>query len=332
MKPAKPANDNPRDEETPTAVNDGAAAYGGPAWSPRQTTLRQELGSLWAPYSVTNEWASLRAVLLHQPGAEWDNLPDADAAQMLTLPAAAVARAQHQALAAAYAAAGVTVCYIEPSQTPPPNLLFAADLFFMTPEGAIVGRPASTVRAGEERWVARRLADLGIPILRTIRGDAVFEGADAIWLDAQTVLLGLGRRTNAAGAAQVTAALAELGVTTLYTELPAAAMHLMGQLRLVDGDLALAWPDRLAANAIAALRARGYQLAFVPDEMEAAQRGALNVVPLGPRQVLMPTDCPHTQQFYEAHGIACHTTPVSELLKAAGGIACLTGILWRDPS
>ncbi|GAB4164827.1 MAG: hypothetical protein Fur0021_40390 [Candidatus Promineifilaceae bacterium] len=308
-----------------------AAAYGGEGWSPRRLTLRQELGALWAPYSVSNEWHPLRAVLLHQPGAEWDNLPDADAAQMLTLPAPAIARAQHQALAAAYAAAGITVHHIQPSQTPPPNLLFAADLFFMTPEGAIVGRPASTVRAGEERWVARRLADLGVPILRAVRGDGVFEGADAMWLDTQTVLLGLGRRTNAAAAAQLAATLAELGVSVIQTQLPPDAMHLMGQLRLVDGDLALAWPHRLSANAVAALRARGYQIAFIPDEMEAAQRGALNVVTLAPRQVLMPTNCPRTQQFYEAHDIACHTTPVSELLKAAGGIACLTGILWRAP-
>lgn len=309
-----------------------AAAYGGEGWSPRRQTLRQELGGLWAPYSVSNEWDPLRAVLLHEPGAEWDNLTNADAAQMLSLPDPAIARAQHQALAAAYAAAGVAVHYIEPLQTPPPNLLFAADLFFMTPEGAILGRPASTVRAGEERWVARRLADLGVPILRAVRGDAVFEGADAMWLDAQTVLLGLGRRTNAAAAAQLAATLAELGVGVIQTQLPSDAMHLMGQLRLVDGDLALAWPGRLDGNAVAALRARDYQIAFIPDEMEAAHRGALNVVTLGPRQILMPTACPRTQQFYETHHIACHTTPIPELLKAAGGIACLSGILWRTPS
>ena len=308
-----------------------AAAYGGAGWSPRQTTLRQELGALWSPCAVGSEWAPLRAVLLHQPGPEWDNLTNAGAAQMLSLPDPAAARTQHQALVAAYAAAGVAVHTVQPAQTPPPNLLFVADLFFMTPEGAILGRPASTVRAGEERWVARRLADLGVPILRAVRGDAVFEGADAIWLDAQTVLLGLGRRTNAAGAAQVAATLAELGVSVIQTELPPDAMHLMGQLRLVDGDLALAWPRRLTANALAALRARGYQIAFIPDEMEAAHRGALNVVTLGPRQILMPTNCPRTQQFYEAHRIACRATSIPELLKAAGGIACLSGILWRDP-
>ena len=40
-----------------------------------------------------------------------------------------------------------------------PNLMFCADLFVMTPQGAILARPASDVRAGEERWVARGLAE-----------------------------------------------------------------------------------------------------------------------------------------------------------------------------
>ena len=317
-------------DETARADILDAAAYGGAGWLPRHASLRQEIGGLWAACGVEREWTRLRAVLLHTPGAEWDDLADADAAQMLTLPDAAAARRQHQALADAYAAAGVAVSQIAPATTPSPNLLFAADLFFMTPEGAIVGRPASTVRAGEERWVARRLADLGVPILRTVRGAGVFEGADAMWLDTRTVLLGRGLRTNAAGAAQVAAMLRELGVAVVETELPVGAMHLMGQLRLVDGDLALAWPYRLGHGALVALRQRGYEVLFVPDEVEAARRGALNVVTLGPREVMMPAFCPRTQRFYEEHGITCHTVEVGELLKAAGGIACMTGILWRD--
>ena len=128
--------------------------------------------------------------------------------------------------------------------------MFCADLFLMTPEGAIVGRPASTVRAGEERWVARRLADLGIPIVRTIRGRGTFEGADAMWLDATTVLVGRGLRTNGEGVAQVTSILGEMGVEAIPVDLPWGAMHLMGTLRIADRDLAIAWPGRLAVAAV----------------------------------------------------------------------------------
>jgi arginine deiminase len=56
---------------------------------------------------------------------------------------------------------------------------------------------------------------------------------------------------------------------------------------------------------------------------------ALNVVTLGPRRVLMPARNPKTRAFYEEAGIACLSVAVDELIKAAGGIGCLTGVLER---
>jgi len=175
--------------------------------------------------------------------------------------------------------------------------LFVADLMFMTPEGAILARPASTVRAGEERWVARRLADLGIPILRTIRGEGTFEGADAAWLDPHTVLVGRGLRTNAEGVRQVSATLQEMGVAVIEIDLPCGTMHLMDILRFADRDLALAWPGRLAHSAVDALKATGYEVHFIPDEAEARHGFALNFVTLGPRNILMPAGINITPGF-----------------------------------
>jgi arginine deiminase len=57
---------------------------------------------------------------------------------------------------------------------------------------------------------------------------------------------------------------------------------------------------------------------------------ALNFVTLGPRQILMPAGNPITQAFLEDAGINCQTVEVDELIKAAGGIGCLTGILQRE--
>jgi len=200
----------------------------------------------------------------------------------------------------------------------------------MTPEGAILARPASTVRAGEERWIARRLADLGIPILRTLRGTATFEGADAHWLDDHTVLVGRGLRTNAEAIAQITSLLNEMGVEVIAVDLPVGTMHLMGILRFLDQDLVLAWPYRLAWRGVTALQERGFRVVYIPDETEATQGGALNFVTLGPREILMAAGNPVTQGFLESQGIACHIVEIAELLKAAGGIGCLTGILKRE--
>ncbi len=310
--------------------NLSAAAYGGVGWSPRERTHREEIGALWAACGLDSEYAPLKAVLLHTPGEEWGAIEDPNALQMLDRPDYALARQQHDALAGAYRQHGVAVHYVDPDQSPSPNLIFCADLLFMTPEGVILARPASTIRAGEERWIARRLAELGVPIVRTLRGNATFEGADAAWLDPHSVLIGRGLRTNAEGAAQVAEALSAMGVEAIVVDMPVGTMHLMGMLRFFDRDLAVAWPYRLAWAAVDALRARGYQVTYLPDEEEAVRSHALNFVTLGRREILMAAGNPRTQRFYEDLGVTCHTVEIGELLKAAGGVGCMTGVLQRE--
>jgi N-dimethylarginine dimethylaminohydrolase len=78
------------------------------------------------------------------------------------------------------------------------------------------------------------------------------------------------------------------------------------------------------------LRERGFQVAFIPDKTEASESEALNFVTLGPREILMAAGNPKTQTFLESEGITCHTVEIDELLKAAGGIGCLTGIIERE--
>jgi len=169
-----------------------------------------------------------------------------------------------------------------------------------------------------------------VPILRSVSGRGTFEGADALWLDPQTVILGRGLRTNDTGAAQVAAVLREMGVSVVQVDLPFGTMHLMGMLRIVDRDLAIAWPTRLAQRGVEALRERGYQVAFLPDEVEARDQHSFNFVTLGPRQILMRSNNPISQDFYEHLGIVCRVVEGDELSKAAGSIGCLTGVIQRD--
>jgi len=306
-----------------------AAAYGGAQWSPRAASHLEEIGTRWAECGIQSEWEPLKSVLLHRPGVELSGLEDADASLMLEAPDAGRAAAQHEAMAEAYRAAGAEVHHVNPVGTPTPNQMFVADLMLMTPGGAIVARPASSVRAGEERWVARRLADLGIPILRTVTGTGTFEGADAMWLDRETVLLGRGLRTNPSGAEQVAAALADVGARAVQVDLPHGSMHLMGQVRIVDRDLSFVQRGRTPWTAVHALRDHGYAVHFFPDEGEIRDGFAHNFVTLGPRRILMPAGNPVSQGCYEELGVSCMTVQVDELAKAAGAIGCLSGVLAR---
>jgi N-dimethylarginine dimethylaminohydrolase len=308
----------------------GLSAYGGQGWSPRNHSLATELGGVWAPCGIDSEWRTLRAVLLHRPGAELEASSNPDQVQMLAPIDVARAGEEHDAMAQAYRDARVVVHAVEPAATPRPNQMFCADLVFLTPQGAILARPASTVRAGEERAVARRLADLGIPILRSISGRATFEGADAAWLDANTVAVGRGLRTNQRGIEQIAEVLADMQVEIIAADMPFGTMHLMGMLRIVDQDLAVAWPRRTPHVVVEACRDRGMQVIFLPEVDDYQMNRAVNFVTLGPRRILLEDGYTKVQEFYERHGIECVTVAASELVKAAGGFGCLTGVLERE--
>lgn len=304
-------------------------AYGGAGWQIRADSLGEELGTIWGRCGISTEWTPLKQVLLHRPGPELDAVTDPDQALMLRVPETGRASDQHDGLARAYRDAGVEVHLVNPAAIPSPNLMFVADLMFMTPEGAILARPASPVRAGEERAVARRLADLGIPILLSVHGRGTFEGADAMWLDPGTVMLATGLRTNPDGADQVQALLRGMGIDVVRVGISAPPMHLMGSLRIVDEQTALIWPGELSEDAQQALTERGYAVYPLPDPGEIIDSGALNFVTIGPRRIVMSAGNPNTRAFCEDLGIECVGVAVDEILKAAGGIGCTTGIVER---
>jgi N-dimethylarginine dimethylaminohydrolase len=322
-------NDAGNGAGTPAASSFGTAAYGGDGWSPRSVPHAAEIGALWADCGLDSEWRRLTAVALRRPGAEIA-VDDVNASQFLGALDLPRAQAEHDALAEAYRAHGVAVVQVPDVAHPTPNRMFCADLFVMTPQGAILARPASTVRAGEEVAVAAALAAARVPILRTLTGRATFEGADLMWLDAETAVIGRGLRTNQAAIDQIGGLMAEIGRTLVAVDLPYGTMHLMGMLRIADADLAIAWPRRTPHAAVTALQERGFQVAFLRGEDEAETNKALNFVTLGPRKILMPAGGQAARRFYEGLGIEVVETPMAELKKAAGAVGCLTGVVARE--
>ena len=204
------------------------------------------------------------------------------------------------------------------------------DLFFATPEGVVLSRPAAIQRAGEERHVAEILAAMGVPILLSPRGKATFEGADALWLDRSTVIIGVGLRTNPEGAAQVSGLLHAMEVETVEIPMPEGVQHLLGIVNFVDKNLAVLHAGKATDRLRTVLAQRGIDILELSDDEEVSKGRAMNFVTLGPRRLVMPAGCPGVRERYRAEGIEVFEVDVSEYLKAAGGPGCLTGILRRD--
>lgn len=306
------------------------AAYGGEKWSPRTNDMRADMRLNWGDWGSGSEVGKLRAVLLRRPGAELDDIEDFDAVQMRADLNPDLARAQHDAMADAYEANGVGVYYVENSRNDKPNQMFIRDLMLMTPEGAIITRPASTVRAGEERFVAEALGRNGVPILMSVHGSGTFEGADCLWVNDDLCFLAEGLRTNTEGANQVERMLREIGVREVVrVQLPWGAMHLDGVLAIADTDVAIAWPHRTPFPVIKTLQERGFRIVEVVEE-EAHGLMPMNFVALEPGKLLMPKGGVRSAERYSAAGLDVIEIDISELMKAGGGVHCMTGFLKRD--
>ncbi|WP_406458518.1 arginine deiminase family protein [Streptomyces sp. NBC_00876] len=328
-----------------------SAAYHGPGWRVRHGRHEDDIaaGETWAPLRVRRESDRLTDIVLHCPSAALLTSGEPDALQHLERIDHAALRRDIEALAEAYGALGITVHELPAAEPPgstvhdvpaaePPgrnpyrgaNAMYVRDLLWMTGAGAVIPRMASAVRAGEEMQALRLCARLGVPVARTIGADGVFEGADAQWLRSDLVAVGLGARTNAAGARQVADEAGQQGARVLRLSVPAGIQHLLGVLQVLDTDLLAARTSMMNPAEVRHLREQGFTVVDIPESDEVRTHLAFNFVTVAPRAVLMPSGSRHTAALLSRHGVECVArVPIPELIKGAGGIACATGTLAR---
>jgi N-dimethylarginine dimethylaminohydrolase len=308
------------------------ATYGGAGWRTREGSHKEDIeaGVVWHSCGVRSEVGNLVEVLLTYPSPEMLAPGDPNDFLFLERPHIITLQKQAEAIAQFYEEQGVNVRWVRPSPPLLPNFLFQRDLFWMTPEGALLCRPASEQRAGEVRFTALALAELGVPILGIPRGKAFFEGADALWLDQNTVLIGLGLRTNEDGASFVSRLLRDLNINSVTVRLPDGIQHLLGILNFVDRKLAVVRRDKATDELLGILREAGVEVVFCDPVADLIERLGMNFVTLAPRRIVMPSGCPSVRDRLNGAGVETHELDISEYCKAAGGLGCLTGIIRRQ--
>ena len=166
-----------------------------------------------------------------------------------------------------------------------------------------------------------------------IEAPGQLEGGDVLWLDARTVAVGRGYRTNDAGIAQLRALLADDVDEVIVVPLPhwrgaGDVFHLMSIISPVDRDLAVVYSPLLPVPFREHLLERGIELVEVPDE-EFDTMGA-NVLAIAPRRCVMVAGNPVTRARLERAGAEVLEYDGSEIsLKGGGGPTCLTRPLRR---
>ena len=272
--------------------------------------------------------APLRRVFVRRPGTdvsrwrEYGWLAEPDAARL---------SAEHEALCDALAQAGAEVVVGEPSPSGNVDSIYVFDPALMSDAGAILLRPGKESRRDEVAAIRADFEANVMPIAAELTAPALAEGGDTLWLDDTTLVVGLGYRTNATGAAQIAVALPAVDVLTV--DLPhrrgrGEVLHLLSLISPLDDDLALVYLPLLPVRLVQLLEERGVRMVEVPDE-EFESMGC-NVLALAPRVGLALDGNPETRRRLEAVGVEVRLYAGEELSrKGDGGPTCLTRPLAR---
>jgi N-dimethylarginine dimethylaminohydrolase len=259
--------------------------------------------------------------------AQWHNLgfhhaPDFNSAQ-----------AQHNALCAELKAGGAEVIELTPSPDLSLDAVYTHDVSLPTDFGLIAMRPGKPNRLSEGPHQAALCLTLDIPTLARITAPGTTEAGDILWLDSKTLLVGRGYRTNATGIQQIRNLLAPKGIDVISAPLPygpgpAACLHLMSLISLLDEHTALVDLPSFAVETVELLKSRNFS--FI--EIDSSERDTLacNVLALGNKRLIAIEENRKTNTRLRQAGFDVHTFPGSELcINGSGGPTCLTRPLLR---
>ena len=302
-------------------------------------------GRRWGVY---NDVGTLRMVLVHRPGDEirvmtadkYDPTIEAlidDEAQWYwrgdRVPDLVKMQQEHDAMVESLRREGVEVVYGDGAPTDP-KAMYTRDNAIAVPGGAIICRmgPVGTRpgmgRRGEEAYVTRRLAGLGMPILRTIHGAGLFEGGSFALLDETTAVVGLSYRQNEEAARQIEEVLTVQGIRLIRVPLAGHALHIDGQLVMVDHDLALTNIERTPYWFLDTLK----ELKIRCVEVHHADNPrVVNCLAVRPGKVLLAiNNGDGTAERLVDHGVEVVPLDYSESQRNGGGIHCSTFPLVRE--
>lgn len=283
----------------------------------------------WGGQSMT---APLRRVMVRQPAAPVTGDEYVDFAYPRAVDHERTAR-EHEAFRGLLEAAGAEVVVTGPDTPGLLDAIFSYDPSLMTDAGAILLRPGKALRVPEVALHEATYRDLGIPIAGRIEAPGTVEGGDTLWLDARTLAVGRGYRTNDEGIRQLREILAAQGIAVLTVDLPhwrgpAECMHLMSLISPVAERLAAVYLPLMTVPFVAYLEGHDWEFIEVPDE--EFDRHGCNVLALAPMQVLVCEGSPVTSGRLETAGcevIAYRGDEISH--NRGGGPTCLTRPLLR---
>lgn len=314
-----------------------------PAFHSEEEQLRV-WGERWG---VRNDVGKIKKILMHRPGNEMlvmtEDKYDPKFEAMIDsenkwyfrsdkAPNLALMQKEHDALAQALRNEGIEIVYTDSGATDPDSInvrdngiVVNGGIIIM--RMGVVGKKFGTGRRGEEAYVTKTIANIGMPILHTIQGAGMMEGGSFCLLDETHAAIGLSYRCNKDGAAQIKQILDIQGVNLVEIPLTGFSLHIDGAVVMVDHDKALVNVERLPYWFIDYLKGLGIKPIFT-DYRDGTI--GINCLAVRPGRVFTYDDAPYTAEILYKNGIEVVPMNYRECRKKGGGIHCGTLPLVRE--
>jgi dimethylargininase len=218
----------------------------------------------------------------------------------------ALASAHHHEYQEALRRIGLEVIALPPLDHLP-DAVFVEDTAVVVDEIAVLARPGAQSRVPEVAAIAPELRQWRqvVPL-----GAGTLDGGDVLRVG-RRFFVGLGGRTNPAGAAALHTALAPFGYQVTPVSVT-GCLHLKTAASSLGDDRVLVHRPWFEPAPLA-----GLELIDVP----ADEGWAANVLHIA-NEVIMPDGFPGTRELLERLGYRTHPVPLSELIKAEAGVTC----------
>lgn len=311
--------------------------------------LKETWGEEWG---IKSPFGKIRRVMVCKPGEEQNERLISNDYQLFNLPEGPTGfdklQEEHRNLVVALEAEGIEVVYLNSKEPfvgtygiPLRSAPYTRETI-MVKGGAIIDRPTVAYKKGLEVYHAKRLMELGCPILHTIHGKGAYEASNMVWVDDTSVILGLGLRGNMEGLRQVEQILRGQGVEDIHiAHLPgylytrknqvggaSGVFHVDMTFGMAYNKIGVLWPGGVGYDTILWLEGKGVDLVEVSEE-ELHLCGP-NLLPIAPKKVIVSALNLNMTKELRKRGIEVIELDLSEFAKGGGGPTCLTLPLIRD--
>jgi dimethylargininase len=215
---------------------------------------------------------------------------------------------QWQAYVDALSANGWSIVEVPPADHCPDGA-FVEDAVVVHGQVAVITRPGDPSRRPEVVDVEPVVTALGYRVER-ISDPGTLDGGDVLKIG-DTIYVGRGGRTNAAGIEQLDGILRPLGATVVTVPIN-KVLHLKSAVTALPDGTVIGWPDAVDDPSI------------FPAFLPVPEESGAHVVLLDGGRLLMAADAPMTAALFTSLGYQPVVVDISEFVKLEGCVTCLS--------